>query len=540
MTDAPVLIVGAGPTGMTAALDLAHYGIHTILLDEDHQLSEGSRAIAYSADTLATWEKLGAADAMLAKGVAWSVRHTFFREHELYTQNFPQSSVGFLPRFFNLQQYYVERYLLDRIEQTTLIDLRWDHKVIGCREVAGGGIALQVNAPSDEQEDCNGQYVLACDGARSSMRKLLDLPFPGVTHRDHFLIADIRVDLPSPPEPRFFFDHPTNPGQTILIHPQPDGIWRFDWQVGPEIDIQIERDLQRMERRIRALIGDLPYELVWLSDYRFHQRLLERFRHGRTFFLGDAAHLVAPFGARGLNSAVADVENLAWKLACVLSYGAPDTLLDTYQSERWPAQRHNQMVTNATMQFMSPPNRWRRGLRNLILRLSAFYRPARRWVNSGKMIDAFTYAHSPLSIPDDAPAKDWQGAPAVGSKAPDAACEYWLEGECKPIFLRSRLGSGFAVLYFAELPAEGQLLAEMNCSRLPGMPVAVYTIVANAPERPFPAWFLVDKNGALRKAFAAQSGTLYLIRPDGHIAARRRHAQPADLPELLCKACGMS
>jgi 3-(3-hydroxy-phenyl)propionate hydroxylase len=107
LTDAPVLIVGAGPTGMTAALELAHFGIRSILLDEDHQLSEGSRAIAYSADTLAAWEKLGAADAMLAKGVAWSVRHTFYREHELYTQTFPQPGTGFLPRFFNLQQYYV-------------------------------------------------------------------------------------------------------------------------------------------------------------------------------------------------------------------------------------------------------------------------------------------------------------------------------------------------------------------------------------------------------------------------------------------------
>src|SRR5512142_1481736 len=347
MNPSPVLIVGAGPTGMTAALDLAHYGIPSLLLDEDHVLSEGSRAIAYSATTLATWEKLGAVDAMLAKGVAWSVRHTYFREHELYTQNFPPPGPGFLPRFFNLQQYYVERYLLDRIEITPLIDLRWDHKVTSCREAAGG-VIFRVSTPSGEQE-FKGQYVLACDGARSSMRKLLNLPFPGVTHNDHFLIADIRVDLPPIPEPRFYFDHPTNPGQTVLIHPQPDGIWRFDWQVGPEVDIQVERDPQRMDWRIRSLIGDMPYEIVWLSDYRFHQRLLDHFRHGSIFFLGDAAHLVAPFGARGMNSAVADVENLVWELALVLKSGAPDSLLDTYQTERWPAQQHNQVVTSRTM-----------------------------------------------------------------------------------------------------------------------------------------------------------------------------------------------
>src|SRR5512142_378056 len=182
MNPSPVLIVGAGPTGMTAALDLAHYGIPSLLLDEDHVLSEGSRAIAYSADTLATWERLGAVEAMLAKGVAWSVRHTYFRDRELYTQNFPPPGPGYLLRFFNLQQYYVERYLLDRIEVTPAIEVRWDHRVIGCRE-AGGAVCLRVSTPQGEEE-IRARYVLACDGARSGMRHLLNLPFPGVTHRD--------------------------------------------------------------------------------------------------------------------------------------------------------------------------------------------------------------------------------------------------------------------------------------------------------------------------------------------------------------------
>jgi len=537
MTAAPVLIVGAGPTGMTAALDLAHYGIRSLLFDEDHVLSEGSRAIAFSSDTLAAWEKLGAVEPMLAKGVAWSVRHTFFRDRELFTQSFPQPGPGFMPRFFNLQQYYVERYLLDCIQATPLIDMRWDHKVTGCQE-DGGKVALQVSTPVGEQE-FEANYVLACDGARSSLRKLLNLPFPGVTHRDHFLIADIRVDFPSPPEPRFFFDHPTNPGQTVLIHPQPDGIWRIDWQVGPEVDILVERQPQRMDRRIRSLIGDLPYEIVWLSDYRFHQRLLDRFRHGQIFFLGDAAHLVAPFGARGLNSAVSDVENLVWKLALVLNHGAPDSLLDTYQAERWPAQQRNQEVTNTTMLFMSPPNGWRRFLRNLILHLSRYYPAARRWVDSGKMVEPFTYIKSPLVVLDDAPVQPWQGAPPLGSKAPDVPCTCWLGTERKPAFLRTLLGSGFVVLYFAAHPAEGQPFSQAACPRLPGIPIRVFTIVDRPPEQPIQGPLLVDESGALSKAFASRPGTLYLIRPDGHISARRRSARLSDLPALLCKSCGM-
>jgi 3-(3-hydroxy-phenyl)propionate hydroxylase len=537
MDAAPILIVGAGPTGMTAALDLAHYGIRSILFDEDHVLSKGSRAIAFSSDTLAMWEKLGAVEPMLAKGVAWSVRHTFFRDYELFTQDFPPPGAGFLPRYFNLPQYYVERFLLDCIEATSLIEVHWDHKVFGYTN-EGGTVTLQVDTLQGEQE-FNGKYVLACDGARSSLRKLLNLPFPGVTHRDHFLIADIRVDLPLPPEPRFFFDHPTNPGQTVLIHPQPDGIWRIDWQVGPEVDMQVEREPQRMDLRIRSLIGDLPYQLVWLSDYRFHQRLLDHFRHGQIFFLGDAAHLVAPFGARGLNSAVSDVDNLVWKLVLVLKHGAPDSLLDTYQTERWPAQRHNQVVTNTTMLFMSPPNTWRRALRNLILRLSGVYPAARRWVDSGKMAEPYTYVNSPLLVPDDAPPKAWQGAPALGSKAPDVSCDCSSGNERRQIFLRTLLGSGFLILFFAAHLNEGRPFLQATCPSLPGIPIRIVTIVGKPPEQPFEGPLLVDESGALSEAFASHPGTLYLIRPDGHISARRRNARPSDLPALLCKACGM-
>jgi 3-(3-hydroxy-phenyl)propionate hydroxylase len=537
MTALPVLIVGAGPTGMTAALELAFFGISSVLLDDDHILSEGSRAIAYSADTLAVWEKLGAAQAMLAKGVAWSIRHTYFRDRELYIQNFSQPEAGYLPRFFNLPQHDVEQFLLERIQQSPLIKLCWDHLVTGCHEEADR-IVLQASTPSGVEE-FSGCYVLACDGARSGMRKLLNLPFEGVTHRDHFLIADIRVDLKSPPEPRFYFDHPTNRGQTILIHPQPEGIWRFDWQVGPEVDIQQEREPGRMDRRIRALIGDLPYEIVWLSDYRFHQRLLDRFRHGRIFFLGDAAHLVAPFGARGMNSAVADVENLAWKITSVIKYGAPDFLLDTYQLERWPAQQHNQAVTNTTMLFMSPPNRWRRALRNLILRVSPFYLPARRWVNSGKMVEPYDYKNSPLIERDDLSAHEWSGAPPLGSKVQDMKLIYCAGDEQLPIFLRKLVGAGFVILYFSDHIFDEAILSGTTCDQLPGMPVTFLPILSARTDHNYKNPYLIDESGSARTKFAARSGTFFLIRPDGHIAARRRRFQPAELTKMVCNACGI-
>ena len=518
----PVLIVGAGPTGMTAALDLAHYGIPSLVLDEDHKLSEGSRAIAFHRSTLAVWEKLGAGEAILAKGVPWVVRHTYYREKELFTQEFPPPPEGMLPGFINIQQFYVEQYLVDRIQSNPLIDLRWDHKVTGLSQDVHG-VTLEVETPSGPAR-FTGRYVLACDGARSTVRKLLGLDFPGRTHRDRFLIADIRADLKSPPEPRFYFDHPTNPGYTVLIHPQPDGVWRIDWQVDAQNGVADERSPERMDRRIRALIGDLPYEIVWLSEYRFHQRLLDRFRHGRVFFAGDSAHLVAPFGARGMNSAIQDVENLVWKLALVLKGLAADRLLETYQLERWPAQKENQRVTARTMRFMSPSAGGQRLRRDLILRLSAQIPAARRWVDSGKMSVPFVYTDSPLNLPDDAPASAWRDGLPLGAQPVDLPLSLVREGREEKTHLRKLLGSGFVVLFFTDDAGAANAWSLSLSRDHPGLPLRVLPVSRSGLDA---AEFLLDQDGSLRRSLAARPGSSCLFRPDRHLAARS-HSAPVE------------
>lgn len=527
LTVMPVLIVGAGPTGMTAALDLAHHGIPSIILDEDYRLGGGSRAIAFHQSALAVWEKLGAAQPMLELGIPWSVRHTFRGEKKLYAQDFGRPASGFLPRFINLPQYEVERILLERVKASPFIELRWDHKVTGFSQNAGSATVTVETAAGRKQ--IGGLYLLACDGARSSLRKLLNLDFPGRTFNDYFLIADIKVDLGLPPEPRFFFDHPTNPGQTILIHPQPDGVWRIDWQIGRNPLPAAETNLQNMDRRIKALIGAKPYEIVWLSTYRFHQRLLDQFRHGRVFFAGDAAHLVAPFGARGLNSAIQDIENLGWKLAFVLKGLAAPGLLDTYQLERWPAQAENQRVTLATMRFMAPDSAWLRLRRDAILRLSGFYDPARRWVDSGKMTTPFVYTDTPLQGADR-PGDDWRGALPLGARLPDLPVRLNTVTRPAPQFLRQLLGSGFVALYFAGNSQAALQLAANLKDLPPGLPFKAYP-VTKEPVGDLES--LLDPDQTLAAALSGRAGTLYLVRPDGHLALRRRSLELVDLMEYL-------
>jgi 2-polyprenyl-6-methoxyphenol hydroxylase-like FAD-dependent oxidoreductase len=369
-----IAVVGAGPIGLTAALELAAREVPTIVLEAKPALEPiGSRAIVLAHDALATFSRLGCEE-IPRRGVRLSRARTYLGETELFTIEFPPAPEDELPLFVNLQQTYTERVLLRAAEQTGLIDIRFDAAVTGLRQDARS-VTLELH----NGDTVTAAYAIGADGARSTVRRLLGVGFPGKSFNDRFLIADVRAELPgfARDERRFFFDPPSNPGRQILIHPQPDGEWRIDWQVAPETDVEAERASGALDARIRALVGDAPYELAWLSAYRFHQRLASRFRVGRVFLAGDAAHLMAPFGARGMNSGVED----ATSLASALASDSPDA----YDRERRAAAIENLRITGATMRFMAPPTALHRLWRNAILRGSLRVPRLRRFVNSGKL-----------------------------------------------------------------------------------------------------------------------------------------------------------
>jgi 2-polyprenyl-6-methoxyphenol hydroxylase-like FAD-dependent oxidoreductase len=385
---AAVLIVGAGPVGMTLALELARFDVPSVLLDAKRGLERtGSRSMVVARHTIETFLRLGCGRQVLDKGVALSGARTYFRDIELFSIEFPEAASGEIPRFLNLQQTYVEEYLYELVRETSLIEVRWSSEVTGLDQDADG-----VTLTLRDGQRLRGDYVVGCDGARSAVRKFAGIGFSGRSFDDRFLIADVRAELPFPSERRFFFDPPHNPGRQVLIHPQPDDEWRMDWQVSSETDPTQERESGRLDERIRAIVGNRPFELAWLTAYRFHERVAERFRAGRVLLAGDAAHLFAPFGARGMNSGIEDARNLGWKLALRLAGEAPDTLLDSYETERRAAALENLRVTSATMRFMAPPTRLHRALRNAVLRASVRTRRVRRFVDSGKLAEPAVYA----------------------------------------------------------------------------------------------------------------------------------------------------
>ena len=340
----PVLIVGGGPVGMKAALLLARWGVPTVILEaKPTRELIGSKSICVQRDVLDIYHRVGVAEALMREGVTWQVGRTFYREHELFTITFPDPGRSAYPGFINIGQSSVERELESAVAKQALVDLRYAHRVTAVSQ-DHSRVTVRAQTPTGIVE-VTGTHLVAADGSHSAVRDRLRLDFEGHSFADLFLIADIRTVLPFGAERRFHFDPEWNPGRQVLVHPQPDSVWRIDWQVPEGFDLAADQASGRLDARIRRIVGDAAHEIVWVSLYRFQQRMASRMRVGRVLLAGDAAHLMAPFGARGLNSGVQDAENAAWKIAFDRAGWAGPELLASYQHERAAAARENLRVT---------------------------------------------------------------------------------------------------------------------------------------------------------------------------------------------------
>ncbi len=489
----PVVIVGAGPVGLTLALDLTQRGVHVVLLDDDDKLSIGSRAICFAKRTLEIWDRLGVGDAMVAKGVSWNVGKVFFRDAPVYSFDLLGEEGHRRPAFINLQQYYCEGFLADAVAQEPRIELRWQSRVT---EVINGvdGVSVKVETP-DGTYALAADYVVACDGSRSAVRKMLGLESRGQTFRDRFLIADVKMTAPFPSERWFWFDPPFHPNQSVLLHRQPDDVWRIDFQLGWDADPEEEKKPERVRPRVQALLGpDAEFDFEWISVYTFACMRMERFRHGRVLFAGDSAHLVSPFGARGANSGVQDADNLGWKLALVVAGRAPDALLDTYASEREYAADENILNSTRATDFITPKSEVSRLFRNAVLELAKDHPFARKLVNSGRLSVPATLRNSPLNTEDT---DEFSGAMVPGAPAVDAPLA--IEGNTI-WFLNALAADAFTCVHFT---GDDTTVEGTDCR-----------VLSVDPAQPV--------NRILAARYDAQPGTTYLFRPDQHVCARWR------------------
>jgi 3-(3-hydroxy-phenyl)propionate hydroxylase len=514
-----VLIVGAGPVGLTAALDLAAHGVSCVVIDEDSTVSVGSRAICWSKRTLEIFDRLGVARPIVDKGVTWNTGKVFFKDTEAYQFDLQPESGHAFPAFVNLQQYYVEEFLARRAEAQPEIDLRWKHKAVAV-DHRNDGVHVAIETP-DGSYDIRTEWLIAADGAKSNVRRYLGLDFQGRVFEDRFLIADVKMAADFPTERRFWFDPPFHPDRSALLHRQADDIWRIDLQLGWQADPVEERKPERVIPRLKAMLGpDRPFELEWVSVYTFQCRRLERFGHGRVLFVGDAAHQVSPFGARGGNAGIQDVDNLVWKLDLVLKGLAPESLMDTYDAERIPANDENILNSTRSTDFIAPRTPASRILRDAVLTLAPQHAFARALVNSGRLSVAAFLDGSPLNAPDGdgfATPRTRPGAPAVDAPVSADGRDEWL--------LR-HLGGRFVAMAFTNpdgtLPVEDRAaLAELKMT-----PILVDTIEIVPPNCPFAGRHarsrILDQQGLVAQRYDGKPGTVYLFRPDQHVMGRWR------------------
>jgi len=491
----PVVIVGAGPIGLGAAIDLAQMDIPVVVLDENDKVSWGSRAICFAKRPLEILDRLGCGDPMVDKGVVWNVGKVFFDERQVYDFNLLPEKGHKRPAFINLQQYYFEQYLVERAlelqRQGKPIELRGGNKVVSVTD-KGNGVALSIDTP-DGPYTMSADWMIACDGAGSPIRAMMGLDFVGRVFEDNFLIADVVMDADFPTERWFWFDPPFNRGQSALLHKQPDGVWRIDLQLGWNIDKDEEKKPENVIPRLKAMLGDdVKFELEWVSIYTFQCRRMEKFRHGHVIFAGDAAHQVSPFGARGANSGLQDTDNLCWKLKLVMDGLAPDSLLETYDVERIHGADENIMNSSRSTDFITPKSEISRIFRDAALDLSERYDFARPLVNSGRLSVPCVYDGSPLNGADalaGGPARTRPGAPCPDAPLGDG-------------FLLDKLGNEFQLLAIdADIP-----------DQVEDGGIAATALRISAAD---------DASGDLAARYLGDAGSaVYLLRPDQHVAAR--------------------
>jgi 3-(3-hydroxy-phenyl)propionate hydroxylase len=510
-----VVVVGAGPVGLSLAIDLAQRGQRVVLLDDADRIGEGSRAICFSKRSLEYWDRLGVGQRMVDKGVVWSVGRIFHRDSQLYQFNLLPEQGHKQPAFINLQQFYAEAYLVDRVGQLPAIDLRWRNKVTGL-EQRNDHAVLTVTTP-DGPYRLHARYVVACDGARSSLRQMVGAEFAGQVFEDQFLIADVKMTAEFPTERWFWFDPPFHAGRSALLHRQPDDVWRIDLQLHRFADPAVEKQPENVRPRIARMLGHDKFEFEWISIYKFQCRRMERFIHGRVIFAGDAAHQVSPFGARGANSGREDAENLAWKLDRVLRKASPEVLLESYHVERSAAADENIRESTRSTDFMAPNSHQEARLRKAVLSLAKETEFGKRMVNAGRLSTPSIY-RTPLSTADG---DIWRGGPPPGASMRDAP----IEGR-----------DGASMFLTDAFISEGKrfTLLEFGNGGAADVPQGVGVIRVGGESG------VVDAQGLAAARYGAGPGDSYLLRPDGYVAARFHHPARPALEAALARASGLN
>ena len=531
----PIVIVGGGITGLSLACALADYGVRALLLDEDNTVGvkgASSRGICYAQKTLEIFRRLGIYERIASKGVQWSVGRTFAGNDEVYSFDLRQQNTHSLsqqPPFINIQQFYIEGFLVEKLNEgeakDRLIDLRWCHRVTKFRQDADIA-TLQIATPAGNYT-LQAEHVIDCTGSHSPFRVWCKAAVTAKKGADRWCIADVRFKTQPPVERHTWIEAPFNEGRAVWQHLMADGVWRIDYQMPPDANPEEVSREDVVRARLNAQFGRTlapgECEIIWVGPYAYRSECIDTLRIGRVFFAGDSAHVVSPFGARGGNSGVQDADNLAWKLAAVSQGQAAPALLDSYHTERHEAAQHNVLVTNRTARFLRPADGAERLFRTAAISLAKRHGFARHLVNTGRMSVPNIYTRSAI-----------RGTPGTCASQNVGFC--WADGSAGDLYdLLHWAGARILLLVFGQSPAVDLkrlkrlgLLAGSKRDAIRCVQVLEAGETATALEH------VLDSAGHLRQACLTPGKSWVMLRPDSYIAARGRQIDKSVQQALAC------
>ena len=496
----PVVIAGGGLAGLTLACDLAQRGIRAVLLDEDDTVGvrgASSRGICYAQKSLEIFDRLGIYERIRAKGITWSVGRTFSGGDEVYAFDLKDESLSEQPPFINLQQFYLEWFLVERILALDPELIRWKSRVVAIGNESDH-VKVEVETPAGRYA-LEAEWFVDATGANSRIRNAMGLEVNASHGTDRWCITDVKFKQPFAVERWTWIDAPFNEHRAVWQHLMADEVWRLDYQMSESADPESISRPEVAGARLREQLGpDVDFEFVWIGPYQYRDHLLEQFRVGRTLFIGDSAHVVSPFGARGGNNGIQDAANLGWKLALVLNDEAGEKLVDSYHAERYAAAAENLKVTSRTTRFLAPRSPAEHRLRRAVVALARTHEFARKLANTGRMAQANAY-----------PSSHWApgGARSLQNVAFDSTS----------VMRELAEGTRFLGLWFGAGAAE---LASVQ-----------------ALEDDWPVRFRSAEAGsAFARHLKAEAGTLVLVRPDAYVAALVDRATPGGIEALLRSA----
>ena len=492
-----VLIIGGGPVGLTTAALLARQGIASTVIEADESYCTGSRAICLSRRSLEILDWVGAADAIVAKGLAWTGGRSYFRDQEVLQFDMPHDPTQRFAPMTNIQQFYVEQFVCEAAACNTpnMVEVLWNTRLVELTQTEKCvTVVLETNGQKRVER---ASWLVACDGGRSTVREQMNLPLKGIQYEGRYVIVDVKQEstrLKTHAVERLaWFDPPSNPGSTVLMHRQPDDVWRIDYQVRDDEDpaeaVKPENVLPRVKAHL-AWMGECePWESLWISIYNAKCLSLDSYRHGGVMFAGDAAHLLPIFGVRGLNSGLDDAGNLAWKLAAVIKREASDALLNTYSTERRAAAQINIEFASKSTEFMSPPHHGFDLMRAAALRLAASTPMVRSLINPRQ------------SLPIKYPAPDSSDPQGYHLQVGEVVPEVQLIINDQTKYLSQFFGAGFCLLCF-------------------GKTVQIEGIETVALDQFADAYGQARERLRVGQVADADADTCILVRPDGYIAGR--------------------